>query len=159
MRPGSRSVQSWDGKRQPASSLIPQLCDHMAYSTDAADSEPDEAEEENAKPKKAEILPPKPKAMNDRWLEKVPENKEGAWRLQFHVIHKSFKRSIVFGIVEADHGKEAIRIMRILDSWGRLEEKGVSRRNARSYQQADVHFHPTGPENGYDDGKRRAQGL
>jgi hypothetical protein len=136
--PGFRGAQSWDVHRQNSLFLVREICDDMAYSADAPESEPDEAEEEGPKLKKSKKaqedkdLKAGPKRTNEAWLERVDAT-GGIWRLHFHAIHRCLKRALVYGIVEQEHGKESIRVMRILDTWGRLDEKTVCQQPVRQH--------------------------
>lgn len=66
------------------------------------------------------------------WLKRVESGMhegpgEERWQVAYHAVNRSLKRAFATGVVHLRHQKEAVRVMRILDTYGRLDEKHVSK--------------------------------
>lgn len=116
---------SWSASAQATPYLVAELCERMAYSDDmshltsALSGDHDNPHRGGGGKRKT-------------WLIKVDSNSSygsakgnEAWQIDWFACHYALREALVHGIVGKRHGRETVRVMRILETHGRLEEKHV----------------------------------
>lgn len=116
---------TWSSNAQNTLYLVAELCERIAYTDDMSHltnlgrgEDPMDGAERTSKRR--------------TWLTKVESRSayggakgNEAWQVDFYACHLALRKALVQGIVELRLGPETVRVMRILDEHGRLEEKHV----------------------------------
>lgn len=119
---------TWTSASQNTLYLVAELCERMAYTDDMAhltnlrrDDDPMEAAADRPAKRDCCFLT---KVENTSAYGGAKGN-EG-WKVDFFASHLALRKALVQGVVQHRLGRETVRVMRILDEHGRLEEKHVS---------------------------------
>lgn len=119
---GVEASGTWSSTSQNTPYLVSELCERMAYTDDQSHLTSLRKEDDAAFDKKKKFA----------WISKVDTNSSysakgnEAWQVDFFACHLALKQAMAYAIVGHKLGKETVRVMRILDTHGRLEEKHVS---------------------------------